>query len=359
MGVQQSLGAVSRQVSRWEKPGPGTGRAGPDSFGRFAAVQAYPGIFWHQTRFSSSPFARSAKGVVPLLRYGFRRASKTVPLLAESIADGPYSRYRKEWEHRAKSLMVLQTLWPKAQGEPLYKMLQSPAAAGLPQVLVRLERVIAEMHAAGYAHNDLHAGNILVQGPQQVTVIDYDLVRPANTDSTWGDYMSLACLTFDANHMPVLENFFPEGGVRTKLASAGLERLPRLRHYAHVGRWEPLSTVDLLLFQRQHLQLLGLDPTAVSYEVEYHLPPHVTVELLVSTTTPRTFRAALERAAPSPLARGASQPPGASQRALRLPAYVIGPAHSTAQPPPPTAKPLGSISTRLVLPTASNPLPRG
>lgn len=279
------------------------------------------GIFWHQTRFASSAFARSATGVVPLLRYGFRRVTAQAPLLAGSVADGPYSRYRQAWEHRAKSLLVMQTLWPKAQGSPLSRMLRSPAAVGLPQVLVQVERVISEMHAAGYAHNDLHAGNILVQGPQQVTVIDYDLVRPASADSTFGDYLSLACLTFDANHMQLLEKFFPEGGVRTKLASAGLERLPRLRHYAHVGRWEPLGTLDLLLFQRQHLQLLGLDPAAVSYEVEYHLPPHVTIALLASTTHPRAFRAVLERVAPAPVVAAAAS----SQATLRLPLEALPP----------------------------------
>lgn len=256
------------------------------------------GGVWQQLRFATSPLARAGRGVLPLLRYGFRRAADTQPLLSASLASAPYSRYRADWAQRRRSLLVLQTLWPKARGEPLYKLLRNPAAAPcLPEVLVRLERIVAALHAAGFAHNDLHAGNVLVQGPRHVTLIDYDLAQPANTDNTFHDYLSLACLTFQATHMDVLRKFFPRGGLRTRLAAAGLERLPRLRHYAHVGRWEPLSALDLLLFQRQHLQLLGLDPNSVSYDVEYHVPPHVTFALLACTTDTRAFRAVLVAAA--------------------------------------------------------------
>ncbi len=67
----------------------------------------------------------------------------------------------------------------KSRGESLYPMLlEDPPRTISPLLIENLVEMTRRIHAAGFAHGDLHAGNVFVTEDQSVEIIDLDNLRP-------------------------------------------------------------------------------------------------------------------------------------------------------------------------------------
>jgi len=76
---------------------------------------------------------------------------------------------------KGKSYLIMK----KSQGESLYPMLfEDPPRTITPLLIENLVELTRRIHAAGFAHGDLHAGNVLVLEDESVEIIDLDNLRP-------------------------------------------------------------------------------------------------------------------------------------------------------------------------------------
>jgi tRNA A-37 threonylcarbamoyl transferase component Bud32 len=67
----------------------------------------------------------------------------------------------------------------KCRGESLYPMLfEDPPRTISPLLIENLVEMTRRIHASGFAHGDLHAGNVFVMADGSVEIIDLDNLRP-------------------------------------------------------------------------------------------------------------------------------------------------------------------------------------
>ena len=57
-------------------------------------------------------------------------------------------------------------------------LLEDPPRTISPLLIENLVEMTRRIHAAGFAHGDLHAGNVFVTEDQSVEIIDLDNLRP-------------------------------------------------------------------------------------------------------------------------------------------------------------------------------------
>lgn len=72
-------------------------------------------------------------------------------------------------------------LTEEAKGHSLHDVFMSPSSNAIRKVMEQVELAVSAIHASGVIHNNLHSGNILVEGDPErnprVKIIDFSLSR--------------------------------------------------------------------------------------------------------------------------------------------------------------------------------------
>ena len=116
--------------------------------------------------------------------------------------------------HDPEGDRLLAMAW--VEGVPLLTALRAAAPRARRELLVALGREIAQVHAAGWAHGDLHPGNVLIRAGR-IVLLDWQRARPTARAATRAH--DLARLEH------ALAPFVPRTDrVRLRAAALGLER---------------------------------------------------------------------------------------------------------------------------------------
>ena len=116
---------------------------------------------------------------LPGLRSDAPHEAAAMRKLSEDPVAGPHVpefMYGGAVQTRGDTFYVI--VMERVVGTPMYKMARIP-----PMLWDELERAVQRVHAAGFAHTDLHGGNVVFTPTHQAKLIDFGMARLATRDS--------------------------------------------------------------------------------------------------------------------------------------------------------------------------------